>query len=116
MVKHETFTKLALSFAETSAGQHHEVISFKVKGKIFATLNPPFQRACVRLNPVDQDVFCAYDPEVMYRVPNAWGKYGWTNINLKKIRKEMLVDAIRSAYCTVAPAKLAANYRLEPED
>ncbi len=113
MFRHQTFRKLALSFAETSEGQHHDVISFKVKGKIFATLNPPFHRACVRLNPVDQDVFCAFDPDVMYRVPNAWGKYGWTNINLKNIRKEMLEDAIRSAYCTVAPPKLAGKYKQE---
>lgn len=113
MIKADTFRKLALAYDETNEEKHHEVVSFKVKGKIFATLNAPFHRACVRLTPVDQDVFCAFDPDVMYPVPNAWAKYGWTNINLKKIRKEMLIDAINSAYCTVAPAKLAAKYRSE---
>jgi hypothetical protein len=110
MVRVDTFRKLALSFEETTEAPHFEVTSFKVKGKIFATLNPPHHRGCVRLSPVDQDVFCAFDPEVIYKVPNAWAKYGWTNINLKKVKREMLLDALTTAYCTVAPPKLAMKY------
>lgn len=110
MIKPETFRKLALEFDGVKEEKHHEIVSFKVRGKIFATLNAPHRRGCVRLNPVDQDVFCAFDPEVMYRVPNAWAKYGWTNINLKKIRKEMLIDALTTAYCFSAPEKLTAKY------
>lgn len=110
MVRIETFRKLALNFDQTTEAQHFEVVSFKVKGKIFATLNAPFHRGCVRLSPIDQDVFCAFDPEVIYKVPNAWAKYGWTNINLKKVKREMLLDALTSAYCTVAPPKLAKKY------
>lgn len=112
MVSIDAVRKLALTYEETSEAPHHEVIAFKVKGKIFATLNPPFNRACVRLSPVDQDVFCAFDGNIIYRVPNAWAKYGWTNIDLKKVRKDMFKDALTSAYCFVAPKKLAEKYFL----
>ncbi|HMT28099.1 MAG TPA: MmcQ/YjbR family DNA-binding protein [Bacteroidia bacterium] len=100
----------ALNFEETDEAPHMEVISVRVKKKIFITLNEKMNRVCVRLNPVDQDVFCSFDSSVIYKVPNAWGKYGWTLIELKKIRKEMLKDAITCAYCNVAPKKLAAKY------
>lgn len=113
MIKAETFRKLAMAFEEVREDKHHDIVSFKVKGKIFATLNAPHFRGCVRLSAVDQDVFCAFTDEVMYRVPNAWAKYGWTNINLKRIRKEMLLDALTSAYCFTAPPVLAGKYKQE---
>ena len=50
---------------------------------------------------------------MIYPVPNAWAKYGWTHVNLAKVRKEMLKDILTVAYCTVAPKKLADKYRIE---
>ena len=74
------------------------------------TMNAKENRICIRLNSVDQSVFASFDVSVIYPVPNAWGKYGWTLINLKKVKKEMLKDAVTTAYCHVAPPKLAAKY------
>ncbi|MBL7924787.1 MAG: MmcQ/YjbR family DNA-binding protein [Bacteroidia bacterium] len=110
MVSRESVRRIALAFEETKEDPHFDKIAFKVKGKIFATLNLEHMRACVRLSAVDQDVFCAYDQEVIYPVPNAWGKYGWTLINLKKVKAVMFKDAITSAYCFVAPARLSKKY------
>jgi hypothetical protein len=76
-------------------------------------MNEPEKRMTVRLSQLDQDVFCSFDTNVIYRVPNAWAKYGWTNVNLRTIRKEMLKDVLNVAYCTVAPKKLADKYRIE---
>ena len=64
----------------------------------------------VKLTPPDQSVFSAFDAEVIYPVPGAWGKKGATFINLKKVRKSMLKDAMTVAYCTVAPKELAEKY------
>jgi len=111
MVSRKIVRELALSFEATTEAPHFNKIAFKVKGKIFVTLNLEHFRACIKLSPVDQDVFCAFDKDIIYPVPNAWGKQGWTLINLKKIRKDMFMDALTSAYCTVAPEKFAAKYR-----
>lgn len=113
MVKAETVRKIALAFDETDEAKHHEIVSFRVKKKIFATLNEKENRATVRLSPVDQSVFCSFDQTVIFPVASGWAKYGWTNINLKKVRKETLTDALTMAYCCVAPPKLADKYRPE---
>lgn len=87
-----------------------EVTSFRVNKKIFITLNEKENRCCVKFTPEEQGVFCSFDLSVVYPVPNAWGRQGWTLIDLKKVKKEMLIDAITCAYCTVAPKKLAEKY------
>lgn len=66
----------------------------------------------VKLTPEDQSVFCAFDTAVIYPVPGGWGKKGATFIELKKVRKSLLKDALTVAYCTVAPKKLAEKYLL----
>jgi hypothetical protein len=47
---------------------------------------------------------------LIYPVPNKWGKFGWTLVNLKTIDQEMLMEVLTAAYCTVAPPKLAEPY------
>ncbi|KYP16360.1 MAG: hypothetical protein A1D16_17005 [Flavihumibacter sp. CACIAM 22H1] len=101
----------ALQFEEVDLSPHFEKESFRVKKKIFATLNPVKKLATVKLNQIDQSVFCAIDSAVLFPVPGAWGKQGWTHINLKTVKNALLLDILTSAYCTVAPPKLALKYR-----
>jgi predicted DNA-binding protein (MmcQ/YjbR family) len=110
MVAIEEFRTLALSFAEAIEQPHFENTSFRVNKKIFATLNAKENRACLKFNEVDQSVFVSFDKTIIYPVPNKWGKQGWTLINLNKIEKEMLMDALTTAYCTIAPLRLSKLY------
>lgn len=50
------------------------------------------------LSEVDQSVFSAFDKSVIYPVPNKWGKQGATFVELEKVRKTMLKDALKRAY------------------
>ncbi len=99
---------MALSFLETDEHPHFHLKAFRVKKKIFATLDGEKKRLMVKLSLTDQSVFCAFDKATIYPVPGGWGKKGATFIELKKIRKAMLIDALTTAYCTVAPPKLAS--------
>lgn len=110
MVSVKTAREISMSFDEVTEEPHFEKTSFRVAKKIFVTLNEQEKRMTVKLSAIDQDVFCTFDKEVVYPVPNAWGKQGWTHANLKTIRKEMLKDLLSVAYCTVAPKKLRAKY------
>ncbi len=101
MISFKKFREMALSFPGAEEHPHFENTAFKIKKKIFVTLNEKETRACVKLTPIDQSTFCLYDAEVMYPVPNKWGKSGWTLINLKKVPQEMLQDALQTAYDTV---------------
>lgn len=112
MVSIDTFRKLALSFPEATEEPHFEKISFRVKKKIFATYDEANKRACLRLSEIDQDVFSsAGNKTIIFPVDNKWGKQGWTLVELRKVKKELFVDALTTAYCEVAPKKLADQIR-----
>jgi len=105
MVNIKTFKQLALSFAGAEELPHFEKSSFRVKKKIFATHAADSNIICVKLSEIDQSVFCAFDKTIIYPVDNKWGKQGWTLVDLKKVRKDMLTDVLTTAYNTVAAKK-----------
>ena len=111
MISLKHFRELALSFAEVTEQPHFEKASFRVKKKIFVTLDEAKNIACVKLSETDQSVYCLIDKTLIWPVPNKWGKQGWTLIDLRKIKKDLLKDALTSAYCSVAPTALAELYR-----
>ncbi len=107
MVTFDEFQKMACSFPETEQEPHFEKTSFQVKKKIFATFDSKENLVCLKLSEIDQDAFSAFDKSIIYPVPNKWGKQGWTLMALNKVHPEMCMDALTTAYCTVAPTKLA---------
>ncbi|MFZ1806781.1 MAG: MmcQ/YjbR family DNA-binding protein [Cyclobacteriaceae bacterium] len=105
MINIETFRQLALAFPKAIELPHFEKTSFRVNKKIFATLNTSNQRAVVKLSPIDQSVFCEYDNEIIYPVKGAWGKQGWTAIELKKVKRDLLSDLLNTSYTLVSAPK-----------
>jgi hypothetical protein len=100
------FKSLALSFPDTEANPHFERIAFKVTGKrIFATLHEETATVNLKLSPVDQSVFSDFGKKAVYPVPNKWGLQGWTTFELKKVPKELMGDALDTAYKEVMKAK-----------
>ena len=99
MVTLSTFRQLALSFPNAEELPHFELASFRVKKKIFATLWEKENKAMIKLSLIEQSVFCAYENgTVFYPVPGGWGKKGATFVDLGKVKKEMLKDALTVAY------------------
>lgn len=111
MVTVASFRKLAMTFNEVVELPHFEKTSFRVSKKIFATLDKNFSRACLKFSEEEQSLFCSYNKEVIYPVPNKWGKQGWTFVELKKISAALLKEALTTSYCRVASRKLAAQYQ-----
>ena len=106
MIGNGTFRSMALSFANVEEQPHFHRQAFRIKGKtIFATLDEKEQTANLKLTGVDQSVFCAIDKRIIYPVPGGWGRQGWTTIDLKKIPKKILADALKAAYETAATKK-----------
>ena len=108
MVTIKILREVALSFPETTEESHFEKTSFRVKNKIFVTYDEVNKRACTRLSLRDQDIYSCADKSIIFPVDNKWGKQGWTFIEMTKVRKEIFIAAVSSAYCEVAPKKLAA--------
>jgi hypothetical protein len=102
--------KAALSLPEVEEKSHFEKPDFRVNSKIFAVIHADKNFMMVKLSSIEQDVFCSYNKEVIFPVPGGWGRQGATFINLKKVRKTMFMDALTTAWKTVAPPKMAAKY------
>lgn len=100
----------SLSFEEATESPHFEKSSFRVKKKIFCTLDTHKNTAVLKLTEADQSVFSAYDSTTVYPVKGAWGKKGWTIFLLDKTHPDLFKDALTTSYCNVAPKKLAEKY------
>ncbi len=102
--------QLILSLPEVEEKSHFEKPDFRIKNKVFAVLHIDKSSVVVKFNLTDQSVFCAFDPQVIYPIPGGWGRRGWTVINLKKVKKSMLKDALTTSWKTVAPPTLRRKY------
>ena len=111
MVTIDALRKIALSFPEVTEEPHFEKTSFRVKKKIFATYDDKKKRACFKLSEIDQDVFSSAEKTIIFPVDNKWGKQGWTFIEMSKVKKDLFIDALTTAYCEVAPNNLADQIR-----
>ncbi len=105
MVSIDTFRKLAMSFPNVTEEPHFEKTSFRINKKIFATFDEKNNTAILKLNEIDQSVFCASSEMIFYSIPNKWGKQGWTIVELSKVRTEMFEDALILSYQNVVARK-----------
>ena len=103
----ELVTEICLSFPEVTESPHFEKTSFRIRKKIFATLGREQLQLVVKLSEIDQSVFSEMLGEIVYPVPGAWGRKGWTIVELNHLdREEVLIDILTTAYKEVAPKKL----------
>ena len=105
MVSIDAFRKMALSFPGAEELPHFNIPSFRVKKKVFATIWEKDDRAMLRLPLVEQSVYCDYDSTIFFPVPGGWGRQGATFVELKKVPKKILKEAMTIAYEGVAQNK-----------
>jgi hypothetical protein len=105
MVSIDAFREMALSFPDVIEQPHFDLPSFRVKGKIFATLWVKDNRGMLRLPVVEQSVYCDYDNTIFFPVPGGWGLQGATLVELKKVKKTVLKEAMAIAYKAIASKK-----------
>ncbi len=112
MITESTIREIALAYEQATEEPHFEKTSFRIKKKIFLTLDLVKSRACVKLSLNDQSVFSSFNKEIIYPIPNKWGLQGWTLIELSTVREPMLRDMINCSFCEVAPATIATKYKV----
>lgn len=105
MITAETARQIALSLPGTQEYDHFGKPAFRANNRTFSTLWIPEQRMMVKLSPVDQSVFCLFNHDIIYPVPNKWGLQGYTFFELKSVPIAMLEDALRTAWETVTAKK-----------
>ncbi|MGH7024981.1 MAG: MmcQ/YjbR family DNA-binding protein [Caulobacteraceae bacterium] len=105
MTSVETIRSLALELPEASEEDHFGAPSFRVRGKIFATLRPG--RLTVKLASEDQHNLCQANPEAISPVPGYWGRKGSTFVDPDRIDDGLAETLLRLAWSGVAPKSLS---------
>ncbi len=89
---------MALSFEGTDEKPHFERTAFTVNKKIFATLSLKDKTLNLRFTPQVQFIFCPPGSDIIFPIDNAWGRQGWTTVNLDKATKKLVKSALAEAY------------------
>jgi hypothetical protein len=106
MIDMKAFQGMALSFPHTEQVPHFERIGFKIMGKrMFATYLEKNNTANIFLTPTEQKVFCKIDKTNIYPVPNKWGEKGATTFELNTVAREIVMEALLSAYNQIIKPK-----------
>lgn len=106
MISASTFRMMALQFELAAEKPHFEKTSFRIKDKIFASLDTAKKRATLKLNETDQSVYCQIRPSIANPATGAWGKQGWTVFDLSKTPKSIIAEALKKAYSNLVPEKV----------
>jgi hypothetical protein len=89
---------MALSFEGASEKPHFNRLAFVVNKRIFATLSYEAKTLNLMFDPQLQMLFCPPNSEVIFPIPNGWGKKGATTINLNKTTKKLVQSALQEAF------------------
>jgi len=107
----DDFRKLALSLPEAAEMAHMDHPDFRVRNRIFATLDYPergWGMVNVTLN--QRKVLVREDPDAYVPVKGFWGKNGATMVRLRAAKKATVRKALTAAWCKTAPKKLVRSH------
>ena len=100
--------RFALSLPETAEAPHHDLSSFRVKGKIFATVPTDGEHLHVFVDDDEIRAAAAEDPKAFEEL--WWGKkLSGVRVNLAHADDDRLAELLRDAWLRKAPKRLAAD-------
>ncbi|CAN5162857.1 hypothetical protein BH11PSE2_BH11PSE2_07910 [soil metagenome] len=99
---------LALGLPEAEELPHFDRASFRVRGKVFATLPPGGDLVVLKLTPEAKWELHENDSGAIVSL-GAWDKGGWTQLAIGRIDPDKLSNLIRLAWRQVAPKRLQAG-------
>jgi len=96
--------KVALALPETIEEPHHDMSSFRVRGKIFATV-PDYTHLRVMVDEMEIRAAVAANPAVCQEL--YWGKrLAAVVVDLKRAKSALVKDLLTDAWIRKAPATL----------
>jgi hypothetical protein len=98
MLNSKTACELVRSLPDVTEKRHFESDGFYANKRIFATVWHDKKQVNVRLSLSQQRVFLEADGEALIEIPNAWGKQGWTTIQLEFIDRAFFMQILKAAW------------------
>jgi hypothetical protein len=103
-----TVRRIALSLPGASEAPHHDMTSFRVAGKIFATMPQEAGRLRVFFDPDEVRAYCAEFPDALDEL--WWGtRLSGCTVSLRAVNVALLRELLVEAWRRRAPAKLRAE-------
>lgn len=109
MVSISEIRKFALSMPNTVEKDHQGKTSFRVNNKIYLIIQNDKQTITVKTTYYERELLVNMDPN-KYRIPDTFTNLNYMHVNIKKAKKEEVINLIRSAWGHVAPRKLFKSY------
>jgi hypothetical protein len=100
--------KLALALPEVEEKSHFGKPDFRVRNKIFAGLSQDGSEGNLKLAPELQAMLLSSKPAAFSPAAGAWGRSGWTMIQLAHVASGELAELLREAHALVAPKSVAS--------
>jgi hypothetical protein len=99
---------LALAFPEATEQPHHDMTSFRIRGKIFATMPPEGGRLHVFLPEPDVTSYCAEFPSAVEEL--WWGKrVSGCRVLLRHADRALVHELLAESWRRKAPKSLLAD-------
>jgi hypothetical protein len=108
MITPAALRKVALALPGAEEHPHWGNPSFRVRGKIFATMDEKERRATLKMSAEERDTIAAAEPEVFEVL--AWGNQGWTRVDLRRVDRVLLEELLVSAWRRLAPKRAVAAF------
>jgi len=89
---------------------HFAKPDFRVRGKIFAGLSQDGKQGTLKLPPEVQAMVLDAKPKVFSPAVGAWGRSGWTHVQLSRVRLAELEALLVTSWRLVAPRRLAQAF------
>jgi hypothetical protein len=99
--------KLAMALPAVEEKSHFEQPDFRVRGKIFAGLSRDGKSCNLKLPPEVQAMVLDAKPNVFSPAAGAWGRSGWTSVQLSRVRLAELEALLLESWRLIAPRRLA---------
>jgi hypothetical protein len=107
MASFDSTRAMALALPEAVEMDHHGCPSFRVGGKIFATLRREPAKLMIKLDTEDQRNLAEGHPGIIAPVPGYWGRKGSTYVDYAEVDAELLASLLHLAWAGVAPKRLS---------
>ena len=103
----QDFRRIALSLPHVTEAAHMGHPDFRVNNRIFATLGYPGPGwGVIRLTVDQQEWLVRAQPDSFSPVTGAWGRAGYTSVKLRPARKDVVREAMITAWRNRAPKRL----------
>jgi hypothetical protein len=101
MLTADDFREIVLDMNDAAEGAHMGHPDFRANGRIFASLNAKEDQGTVKLTPEEQQELMRAYPKVFMPAAGAWGRQGWTVVQLSAATKTAVRTAVLLAWQNV---------------